>query len=177
MTASDSVHGQPRVVHRGTHVSNHIMLEARTGRVSDECEVWDSDYHNESDTSEVIFGGTKEECVLHIAQLGNGSRYSLVEQGMCATCDLYDARRKAVTKGKQPAFLIVVTGTSRHYGGPEEGGWWDNRQEVLEVRKAYTLEQGLRHARKGIYTHIALRIGIMINGRVCKKATYRKVSY
>jgi hypothetical protein len=65
----------------------------------------------------------------------------------CDVCDAFDRRKADVSGGKQPSFLVVAYGVSRHYGGHEEGGWWYDRTEVIDVRKAHTLAGGLRHAR------------------------------
>ena len=70
------------------------------------------------------------------------------EDGVCAVCDMYDQRKAKVEAGEQTSFLIVAYGVSRHYGGPEEGGWWYDWTAILEVRVAYTLIGGLRHARE-----------------------------
>lgn len=75
-------------------------------------------------------------------------RYEIVENGVCEVCNMYEKRKADVAKGKQPSFLIVAYGVTRIYLGPEEGGTWDDATEVLEVRKAYTFEQGLKHARE-----------------------------
>jgi hypothetical protein len=37
---------------------------------------------------------------------------------------------------------------ARQYRGPEEGGWWQDWTSILEVRKVYSWEDGLRAARE-----------------------------
>jgi len=78
----------------------------------------------------------------------NTSIYTLVENGVCEVCDMYDSRQAAMKEGCVRPYYLVVTSTSRHYGGPEEGGWWYDWTSIEEVRKAFTLEEGLRQARK-----------------------------
>lgn len=46
-----------------------------------------------------------------------------------------------------PIYLAVVS-TSRHYGGPEEGGWWYNWSTVEEVRRAWDWKTALKYARE-----------------------------
>lgn len=70
------------------------------------------------------------------------------EHETCAVCDAYEKRKVAVAQGKQPSFLVVAYGINRVYLGPEEGGRWGDAIEVLEVRRAFTFEQGLRHMRE-----------------------------
>ena len=45
-------------------------------------------------------------------------------------------------------FYVVAYGISRHYGGPEEGGWWYDWHEVLEVHRVFDFQQGIRAAHK-----------------------------
>lgn len=45
-------------------------------------------------------------------------------------------------------FYVAAIGISRHYGGPEEGGWWYDVTDVIEARRAWTWRDGLRHARE-----------------------------
>jgi hypothetical protein len=37
---------------------------------------------------------------------------------------------------------------SRHYGGPEDGGWWYDRTTVQEVRKAWDWRTAMKHVRE-----------------------------
>jgi hypothetical protein len=67
---------------------------------------------------------------------------------ICGVCELYDARREAAEKGTVLPFYVLAVGMSRHYGGPEEGGWWYDMPEILGVKKAYTFKQGLKLARE-----------------------------
>lgn len=115
-------------------------------------EVWDPmanlrpDWDDPDTNEEMVFSSDdKSECEAFIR---NGAqRCVLRENGVCQVCDMYDRRQRDLAAGKVRPFYIVVEGTSRHYGGPEEGGWWYDWHEVLEVRKAFTFEQGLRQAR------------------------------
>lgn len=66
----------------------------------------------------------------------------------CYWCEAANARRRAVAEGRLPPFYVLATGCSRHYGGPEEGGWWYDHVEILEVRMAFTWKRGLKHARE-----------------------------
>lgn len=66
----------------------------------------------------------------------------------CTTCNSYEARKKATKEGKQLPFYIVAYGINRCYGGPEEGGWYYDTSRILEVRKVYSLEAGLKAARE-----------------------------
>jgi len=61
-------------------------------------------------------------------------------------CIRAQMRRDARAKGRVQPILIVVLGITRPYGGPEEGGWWWDRREILEVRKAWSF----RTAREAI---------------------------
>ena len=46
-------------------------------------------------------------------------------------------RRELLSVGKVRPVYAVVTRTTRHYGGPEEGGWWYDRQNVEAVQRAW----------------------------------------
>ncbi len=116
-------------------------------------EVWDPyaslrhDWDSPDTTEEcVLQTDSKDEAQAFITQ--GAQRCELRENGICKVCDMYDKRQTDMSEGKVRPFYLVVSSTSRHYGGPEEGGWWYDRTEVVEVRKAFTLEQGLFHARK-----------------------------
>lgn len=127
---------------------NHAMTEWFQGELQVRFEVripcTDADC---SDEWEYVFGGeSRGECDTYI-RTSDLQRAEIVENGVCKVCDAYEKRKAAVAQGKQPSFLLVATATSRHYGGPEEGGWWYNRTHVVEVRKAHTFEQGLRWMR------------------------------
>lgn len=118
----------------------------------DKYEVWDThcaedpSWDDPDTTEQMVFSSDdKSECEAFITQ--GAQRCELRENGVCLVCDLYERRRKANAEGRVLPFYLVVEGTSRHYGGPEEGGWWYDWHEVLEVRKAFTLEEGLRQMR------------------------------
>lgn len=73
--------------------------------------------------------------------------------GLKCRCDEFDSeciyciRRERLNKIKndnpQP-FYVVVYGISRYYGGPEEGGWWDDIQRVLDVKKVWTIKKAIK---------------------------------
>jgi hypothetical protein len=50
--------------------------------------------------------------------------------------------------GQVLPIYIAVQGTSRCYGGPEEGGWWYNWTETEEVFKVWTMRAALRKLRE-----------------------------
>lgn len=37
-------------------------------------------------------------------------------------------------------FFVVVSHITRHYGGPEEGGWWYDWRSIEDVRKVFGCE-------------------------------------
>lgn len=125
----------------------HQMTAHYNGGVPmDECEVWDPGVHGaDPETHELVFSGSKQECQEFIQ---SNDRYYLEmhHDATCRVCDAYEARQRDMSSGKQPAFFIVAYGVSRHFGGREEGGWWYDNVNVIEVRKAFTLRDGLRHA-------------------------------
>lgn len=115
-------------------------------------EVWDTQANldpewDDPDTNEqmVFTSDDKSECEAFIAQ--GAQRCELRENGVCKVCDMYDKRKADLAAGRVQPFYIVAYGISRHYGGPEEGGWWYDWTDVHEVRRAFTLAEGLRHAR------------------------------
>lgn len=102
---------------------------------------------DDEDVSECVFRtDSREQAEAFIAQ--SAQRCELRDNAECLVCDMYDKRQADLKDGCVRPFYLVVEGTSRRYGGPEEGGWWYDWHEVLEVRRAFTLEQGLRHARE-----------------------------
>lgn len=113
-------------------------------------EVWDPCYQGGPDEvpDEVLVyeAESKEECEAYMAT--QGKALELRENGVCQVCDLYEKRQAHLREGRVDPFYLVVSGTSRHYGGPEEGGWWYNWTEILEVRRAFTFQEGLRQARE-----------------------------
>lgn len=57
-------------------------------------------------------------------------------------------RRAELDAGKvSPVFAVLVRCT-RHFGGHEEGGWWYDWDDVLEVRRAWDFRSLLRHVRE-----------------------------
>jgi hypothetical protein len=64
----------------------------------------------------------------------------------CSVCHrLY--RAAAVRGGTELPFFVVAYGVSRHFGGPEEGGWYYDRMEALAVKRSWGWKQGLANAR------------------------------
>ncbi len=55
-------------------------------------------------------------------------------------------RRRASRNPGDP-FWVVATGISRHYGGPEEGGWWYDHTRVLSDVQVTSVREGLAVAR------------------------------
>jgi hypothetical protein len=70
------------------------------------------------------------------------------QESVCKVCDMYDKRKLANAEGRKLPYLVVAWQISRHYGGAEEGGWWYDWCEVVDVREAHTMAEGLRQARK-----------------------------
>lgn len=142
-------------------------------------EVWEKTNEEDDDaTQEVIFSGTKEGCQekykYELSHMPDS--FWLEERGRCSVCDMYEKRRAATKEGRQPSFLIVVYGISRHYLGPEEGGSWGDATEVLEVGRAYTWQGGLKLAREFREQYPTQRYGrgsVLGNGQ----DTYIRVVY
>lgn len=116
-------------------------------------EVWDNhcaedpEWDDPTTTSVKVFqSDDKSECEAFIRQ--GAQRCELEENGVCKVCDLYDQRQADMKSGRVRPYYLVVSSTSRHYGGPEEGGWWYDNTSITEVRRAFTLEEGLRQARE-----------------------------
>jgi hypothetical protein len=116
-------------------------------------EVWDTQANldpewDDPDTNEhmVFTSDDKSECEAFIA---NGAqRCELRENGVCLVCDMYDKRKVDLAEGRVQPFYIVAYGISRHYGGPEEGGWYYNWTDVHEVRRVFTVQEGIRQMRQ-----------------------------
>ena len=58
-----------------------------------------------------------------------------------------DERRVALAQGKCPPIYAVAVRTTRHCGGPEEGGWFYDWSDIEEVRRAFTFRELLRSVR------------------------------
>lgn len=56
-------------------------------------------------------------------------------------------RKLRTNEGQVLPIYIVVTSTTREYGGPEEGGWWYNWTVIEEVRKAWDAKTALKYVR------------------------------
>ena len=54
----------------------------------------------------------------------------------------------ALQKFASRPFVVGVIGTSRHYGGPEEGGWWYDWTDVLDFEPCHCWQEGLEVARR-----------------------------
>ena len=74
------------------------------------------------------------------------------DEPICSRCLRKKKRFARIERNKETGslepFFIVVIGTSRIYGGPEEGGWWDNRSEIIDVAQVYGPRHGIRVAKK-----------------------------
>lgn len=57
-------------------------------------------------------------------------------------------RKFRTREGEVRPIYIAVVGTSRHYGGPEEGGWWYDWSFVEEVRKAWDWKTAMKYVRE-----------------------------
>lgn len=69
------------------------------------------------------------------------------------------ARRAQLATGRVPPMYAIVTRTFREYGGPQEGGWYYDRQVVEEVRRAWTYRELLRVVRALLDEHPTDRYG------------------
>jgi hypothetical protein len=56
-------------------------------------------------------------------------------------------------------FYVGVVGTSRHYGGPEEGGWWYDWTDVLDWEEANGWKAGLEIVRRFREEHPTQKYG------------------
>jgi hypothetical protein len=125
------------------------MMGTFLGGPTQECEVWDrlpslNGEVVDDSQPEQVFLGTRKECDDYIVNATRGAigadRYYTEEPGRCTVCDAFDNRKARTAKGVMPPFLVVAWGVSRHYGGPQEGGWWYDWTTILEVRKVHTFE-------------------------------------
>ncbi len=148
---------------------DHVLSEWYNGSCDAKYEVWDNNFNTggvneETDEVMVFASNQKSECETFM-QAPNVSTskhpdLELRENGKCDVCDLHDKRKAAVAQGHMLPFYVVAWGVSRHYLGPWEGGTWGDDTEVLEVRRAFTLEQGLKHARELREAYPQPRFGI-----------------
>lgn len=65
----------------------------------------------------------------------------------CRDC-FKDIRSIATKNGVVNPFYVVVYNVGRHYGGPEEGGWWYDSTSILEVRKVWNWKSALKAMRE-----------------------------
>lgn len=70
-----------------------------------------------------------------------------------------DERLAALAQGKCPPIYAVAVRTTRHYGGPEEGGWFYDWSDIEEVRRAFTFRELLRAVRALRDNHPSSRYG------------------
>ncbi len=56
-------------------------------------------------------------------------------------------RRTALDLRQVPPIYAVAVRTTRHYGGPEEGGWWYDWSSVEEVRRTWDFRGLLKTVR------------------------------
>lgn len=56
-------------------------------------------------------------------------------------------RLAEIRQGKLPPMYAVAVRTTRHYGGPEEGGWYFDHTDVIDVRRAFTFRSLLATVR------------------------------
>ena len=71
--------------------------------------------------------------------------------GSCIACERRNARarrRARIDAGHCDPIYIAALETTRHYGGPEEGGWYYDWTDVVEVRRAYDWRAALRAIRE-----------------------------
>src|SRR5690606_24555927 len=70
----------------------------------------------------------------------------------CRACQRRQARVDRInqirTTKRVDEFYIVLVRITRHFGGPEEGGWWYDWYNVEEVYRAWFWREGLAVARK-----------------------------
>ena len=69
----------------------------------------------------------------------------------CTYCGRIEARRVRLQQqrvGRALPFYVVGFIVHRRYGGPEEGGWYYDEPETIDVRKCYDWTDGLRAARE-----------------------------
>lgn len=57
-------------------------------------------------------------------------------------------RRTALDLGEVPPVYAVACRTYRCFGGPEEGGWWYDHTDVVEVRRAWDFRGLLKAVRE-----------------------------
>lgn len=115
-------------------------------------EVWDTQADTRPDwddpeCNEVCEFRTddKSEAEAFIAQ--GAQRCELRENGVCRVCDMYDARKASVKEGVVKPFYIVVSGITRYCYSRAEGGCWDDWTTIHEVRRAFTVEEGIKQLR------------------------------
>jgi hypothetical protein len=60
----------------------------------------------------------------------------------CHIC-VREKRFQKIKNDEPQPFYIVAYGISRHYGGPEEGGWYFDWRQVLSIRKVWSIKQAL----------------------------------
>lgn len=51
-------------------------------------------------------------------------------------------------EGPLKPLYIALASYTRHYGGPEEGGWWYNWCELKEVERMFSIESAMKVAKR-----------------------------
>lgn len=82
-------------------------------------------------------GGARYEAHLHTHELSPAERRRTERAERLAQARQREHKR----------FYVVAIGTDRVYGGPEEGGWYYDASEILDVRSAFDVATGLQAAR------------------------------
>ena len=77
----------------------------------------------------------------------NIGNHKVTVNGVCKICDMYDARKAAVKEGVCKPFYIVVSGIDRYCYSKAEGGCWADWTSIQEVRRAFTVQEGIRQLR------------------------------
>lgn len=116
-------------------------------------EVWDTQANLRPDwddptCNEVCEFQTDDKSLAEAFIRQGAQRCELRENGICLVCDMYDARKAAVKDGEARPFYIVVTGITRYCYSAAEGGCWDDWTTIHEVRRAFTVQEGIRQLRK-----------------------------
>lgn len=65
----------------------------------------------------------------------------------CVRCHRQKRFEKVKNDNPQP-FYIVVYEIERHYGGPQEGGWYYDTQIVIDCKKLWSISQTLKQMRE-----------------------------
>jgi hypothetical protein len=126
------------------HLSAEYCKEYNTVCFCTPCE---TTRRAEYDAREVLAKAATVARIAHFCNRADNIRWQREPEHCesCGVCDAYEARREQTKRGIVPPIYLVSASVSRHYGGPEEGGWWYDVQVVDEVRVAYTVKAAVRH--------------------------------